>query len=260
VVDTPDLLPERTSVEEATLELRRPASLDLSIWSHVQWGKRSERIEGTQKVTTFSVKDHAPRRLEEGVPKMDRDVSISFGTSSWQLVGRAIAEAIASLDDRDPYVAAWARNAARGTKDDAPRLAADATADGAISQRSVVERVAAAAGKSVKVASGAVLSDLAGALSAGAQSTTARTILELGQGSRSWLAYRALRELDIPAEIVVAERPPFPPPFRAIRLPPRARAPERRRCVARSRRPGSAPARGTGEPRATRPRRDERQR
>jgi hypothetical protein len=209
VVDTPDLLPERTSVEEATLELRRPASLDLAIWSHVQWGKRSERIEGNQKVTTFSVKDHAPRRLEAGVPKMDRDVSISFGTSSWQLVGRAIGEAIASLDDRDPYVAAWARTAARGTKDDAPRGAADATADAAISQRTVVERVAAAAGKSVKVASGAVLSDLAGALSAGAQSTTARTILELGQGSRSWLAYRALRELGIPAEIVVAERDPF---------------------------------------------------
>lgn len=209
VVDTPDLLPERTSVEEATIELRRPASLELAIWSHAQWGKRSERIDGNQKITAFSVKGHAPRRFEEGVPKMDRDVSISFGTSSWQLVGRSIAEAIASLEDRDPYVAAWARNAARGTKDDPPRAAGETAADAALSQRAVVERIAAAAGKSVKVASGVVLSDLAGALSAGAQSTSARTILELGQGSRSWLAYRALREVGIPAEIVVAERDPF---------------------------------------------------
>jgi hypothetical protein len=73
----------------------------------------------------------------------------------------------------------------------------------------MVERIALAAGKAVKVASGAVLSDSAAALSGGAQSTTARTILELGQGSRSWLAYRAFRELGIPAEIVVAEREPF---------------------------------------------------
>jgi hypothetical protein len=209
VVDTPDLLPERTSVDEATIELRRPATLDLAIWSHAQWGKRSERIDGNQKVTTFSVRDHAPRRLEEGVPKMDRDVSVSFGTSSWQLVGRSIAEAIASLDDRDPYVSAWAHKAARGTKDDPPRTASEAPTGAAVSQRAMVERIAAAAGKSVKVASGAVLSDLAGALSAGAQGTTARTILELGQGSRSWLAYRALREVAIPAEIVVAERDPF---------------------------------------------------
>ena len=209
VVDTPDLLPERTSIDEATIELRRPAALDLAIWSHAQWGKRSERIDGSQKITTFTVKDHAPRRLEEGVPKMDRDVSVSFGTSSWQLVGRSIAEAIASLEDRDPYVTAWARTAARGSKDDPPRPASETSAEGSSSQRAVVERIAAAAGKSVKVASGVVLSDLAGALSAGAQSTTARTILELGQGSRSWLAYRALREVGIPADVVVAERDPF---------------------------------------------------
>ncbi|MET0595477.1 MAG: hypothetical protein ABW133_22450, partial [Polyangiaceae bacterium] len=209
VVDTPDLLPERTSIDEASVEIRRPASLDLTIWSHAQWGKRAERVDGNQKITSFAVKDHPPRRLEEGVPKMDRDVAVSFGTSSWQVVARSIAEAIASLEDRDPYVAAWAHSAARGTKDDAPRPASDAPNEAAISQRAIVDRIAIAAGKSVKVANGAVLSDLAGALSAGAQGTTARTILELGQGSRSWVAYRALREMGIPAEIVVSERNPF---------------------------------------------------
>jgi hypothetical protein len=209
VVDTPDLLPERTSLEEASIEIRRPQGLELAIWSHAQLGKRTERVEGNQKITTLTIKDHPPRRLEEGVPRMDRDAAVSFGTSSWQVVGRSIAEAIASLDDKDPYVSKWARSAARGTKEDAPRPASDAPAEAAVTQRAIVDRIAMAAGKSVKVASGSVLSDLAGALSAGAQGTTARTILELGQGSRSWLAFRALRELGIPAEIVVAERNPF---------------------------------------------------
>jgi hypothetical protein len=197
VIDTPDLLPERTSVEQASVEVRRPASLDLAMWSHALWGKPTERIDGNQKVTTFVMKDRPPRRLEEGVPKMDREVAVSFGTSSWKLVGRSIAEAIASLEDRDPFVSQWAQKAARGEKDEK------------VADRAAVERIALAAGKAVKVASGTVLSDSAGALSGGAQSTTARTILELGQGSRSWLAYRALREAGIPADIVVAEREPF---------------------------------------------------
>ncbi|HKQ70216.1 MAG TPA: hypothetical protein VJT73_12795 [Polyangiaceae bacterium] len=193
VVDTPDLLPERTSVEDASIELRRPASLDLAVWSHALWGKPTERLDGSQKVTTFSVKARPPRRLEEGVPKMDRDVAVSFGTASWKLIGRSIAEATAALEDRDPFVSEWAKKAAGG----------------AATPRAAVEAIALAAGKSVKVASGAVLSDSSGAFASGAQVTTARTTLELGQGSRTWLAHRSLRELGIPSEIVVAEREPF---------------------------------------------------
>jgi hypothetical protein len=205
VVDSPDLLPERTSVQQASIEVRRPASLELSTWSHALWGKPSERTDGTQKVTTFVMKDRPPRRLEEGVPKMDRDVAVSFGTSSWKLIGRSIAEAIASLEDHDPFVSQWARAAARGDEGKSP-AAPNAKPD---DQRTIVNRIAIAVGKAVKVASGAVLSDSAASLPAGAQATTARTILELGQGSRSWLAYRALRESGIPADIVVAEREPF---------------------------------------------------
>jgi hypothetical protein len=43
----------------------------------------------------------------------------------------------------------------------------------------------------------------------GSQRATARTILELGQGSRSWVIYRVLRELNIPVDIAVAETEPF---------------------------------------------------
>ena len=49
VVDTPDMLPERTSVQEAALEVRRPASLDLAVWSHALWGKPVERIDGAKR-------------------------------------------------------------------------------------------------------------------------------------------------------------------------------------------------------------------
>jgi len=194
VVDTPDLMPERTSIGEATVEIRRPAALELQLWAHALWGKPRERVDGAQKVTRYDIRQRAPRRIEEGVPKMDRDVAVSFGTATWQVMGRAIGEAITVLGDRDPFVSAWARKAAAGEPN---------------TPRAIVERIALASGKAVKVASGAPLSDSAAALGAGAQLTNARTMLELGQGSRSWLAYRALAEAGIAADIVVAEREPF---------------------------------------------------
>ena len=43
----------------------------------------------------------------------------------------------------------------------------------------------------------------------GAQQTTARTILANHEGSRTWLIIRALGELGIPAEAVIAENEPF---------------------------------------------------
>jgi hypothetical protein len=194
VVDTPDLLPERTSVLFASIEVRRPAGLALSMWGHALLGKPVEKVAGDEKVTTYTVENASPRRIEEGVPKMDRDVSMSFGTSSWSHVARAIAEAIAVLADDDPFVASWAKKTAE-------------PASG--SERDVIDRIVLGVGKAVKVASGAILSDSAASLPSGAQSTSARTILELGQGSRSWLAYRALALVGIRSDLVVAEREPF---------------------------------------------------
>jgi hypothetical protein len=193
VIDTPDLLPERTGVENASIEVDRPTSLPLDLWAHALWGHVVNRTEGDRTISTFAVKSRAPRRMEEGVPKMDRDVAVSFGTSNWKVVGHSIAEGIASLDDRDPFVSNWAKAAAKGETD----------------PRAIVDRVVDAVGKAVKVANGNELSDAAAAGPAGAQSSSARTTLELGQGSRSWLAHRALRELGIKSEIVVAETEPF---------------------------------------------------
>ncbi len=194
LIDTPDLLPERTSVREATVEIRRAASVPFSIWSHPLLGAPEERTEGGYKVSIWRLKDRAPRRMEDGVPKMERGVNVSLGTQTWAQIGRAFEEAIRSLEDRDPYVVRWAEEAAG--PDRKPT-------------RALVERVVAAAGKKIKVAGGGELSDIAALYSGGNQRTTARTILELGQGSRSWVVYRALRQLGVDAGLAVAETEPF---------------------------------------------------
>ncbi|MFT3774181.1 MAG: hypothetical protein QM820_53135 [Minicystis sp.] len=128
------------------------------------------------------------------MPKMERNVAVSLGTQTWTQVGRAIQENIRSLDDRDPYVVRWAEEAAGS--------------DRALG-KALVERVVAAAGKKIKVGSGGELSDVASVFGGGSQRQTARTILELGQGSRSWVVYRALRELGVKVELAIAETEPF---------------------------------------------------
>lgn len=193
VVDTPDLLPERTSVREAVIEIHRPKDLELAIAAHELLGKARESVSGEVRTTSFVLKDRAPRRLEFGVARMDRDVAVSFGTSSWEMNARAFAESLLLLEDRDPYVATWAREASQGLPP----------------SRQLLDTLAKAAGRAVRVASEYALSDWAALHSRGAQTSSARTILELGQGSRSWLVHRALRELGIPSTLRFAEREPF---------------------------------------------------
>ncbi|APR84289.1 Hypothetical protein A7982_09638 [Minicystis rosea] len=194
VLDTPDLLPERTSVREATIEIRRAASVPFAMWSHPLLGTPEEKVDGGMNVRVWRLSNQAPRRIEDGVPKMERNVAVSLGTQTWAQIARAIQENVRSLDDRDPYVVRWAEEAAG--------------ADRAVG-KALVERVVAAVGKKVKVGSAGELSDVAAVFGGGAQRQTARTILELGQGSRSWVIYRALRELGVKVELAIAETEPF---------------------------------------------------
>ncbi|MGK3984817.1 hypothetical protein WME99_17355 [Sorangium sp. So ce136] len=194
VIDTWDLLPERTSVREAEIEVRRPSSLRLAVWSHPLLGAAEQRTEGGSTVSVWRIKDQPPRRIEDGVPRMEMGVGVSLGTQTWGHVGAAIDENIRALADRDPYMTRWAREAAGPERAPSPAL---------------LERVVAAAGKAVKVAGGAELSDMAALLGGGPQRTTARAMIELGQGSRSWVIYRALRELGVRADLAIAETEPF---------------------------------------------------
>jgi len=192
-IDTADLLPERTAVHDASIELRLPASLHAPVWSHPLLGKPTESRDGEMRVLRWAVKDVGERRIEEGTPRMDRDVSVSVSTATWSDTARALRETRASLDESDSEVRAWAIDAAGGkTK-----------------AREIVDAVVAAAGKSVKESAASVLSDVEVGRPDGAQHTTARTILTNHEGSRTWLIVRALRELGVTADIVIAESDPF---------------------------------------------------
>ncbi|MGO9837332.1 MAG: hypothetical protein ACLP1X_24320 [Polyangiaceae bacterium] len=205
-IDTPDLLPGRTAVHEATIELALPATLQGSLWSHPLLGKAAERTEGSQRVLTWGVVDRPSRRVEDGVPKMDRNVSVSFSTAQWRDVGRALRETIAALDEHDPETSLWAQKAAGlGRDPEHPR-------------RATVDAIVAATGRALRESDAGTLSDYGGTI-APVQAQTARTSLASHGGSRSWLVLRGLRELQVPCDLVVAENDPysadpaFPPHF-----------------------------------------------
>ena len=209
VIDTPDLLPERTSIHEARVELRRPESLPLALWSHPLLGAPSEHIADGFRESVWQLADAPPRRIEAGVAAAERTVSLSLGTLRWEHVARAMAEQLRALGDHDPVVARFAREAA------GPDTGAS---------HGLVERLVTAVGKRVRVAAGGELSDTSALYDSGAQRVTARTILELGQGSRSWLVLRALGELGVGADLAVAETEPqdtpdYPPHVGRFRHP-----------------------------------------
>lgn len=191
-IDTPDMLPERTAVRDATIELRYPSSLKSTLWSHSLLGQPEERTEGANKVLVWKMKDRSVRRLEGGVAKMDRNVGVSFSTATWDDVARGLRETVASLEADAPEVTKWAREAAGDLKP----------------SRALVEKIVSASGQAVKEANGMVLSDL-DLGRGGHHGTTARGILVTHEGSRTWLIVHALRQLGVHTDIAVAENEPF---------------------------------------------------
>jgi hypothetical protein len=201
-IDTPDLLPDRAAVHDATIELRLPRTLAGSLWSHPVLGRPDARDDRGTKVLTWHLHDELARRIEDGVPKMDRNANVSFSTATWPRIAQSLREAIASLEEHEPEMADWARSAAP-----------DAGAT-----RATVDAIVVAAGKALRESDPGTLSDYGGGLSL-VQSRTARTFLTSHDGSRSWLIVRALEELGVRCDVVVAENEPysadpsFPPHF-----------------------------------------------
>lgn len=191
-IDTPDMLPERTAVRDATIELHYPAALKSTLWAHPLLGKAEERTAGASKVLVWKMKDRPVRRLEAGVAKMDRNVGISFSTATWDDVARGLRETVASLEADAPEVTQWARDAAGGLPP----------------SRAMVEKIVSASGQAVKESNGMVLSDL-DLGRGGNHGTTARGILVTHEGSRTWLIVHALRQLGVHTDIAVAENEPF---------------------------------------------------
>ncbi|MEO7112811.1 MAG: hypothetical protein ABI183_20375, partial [Polyangiaceae bacterium] len=195
-IDTPDLLPDRTAVANASIEIRLPAALAVHMWQHPMLGKPTETRDGSTRVLKWQLAKHGVRHVEDGTPKMDRSVGVSLSTAEWSTVALALRETQASLVDHDPEVAAWARDAAKLAPKEKPSA-------------KTVEAIVRAAGDAVHEASPAVLSDIGAGGARGPQSMTARTILTDHEGSRTWLIVRALRELGVKVDVAVAENEPF---------------------------------------------------
>ncbi len=56
---------------------------------------------GNRRTLKWSLTDHNARRIEEGVPRTEREVGIVMGTTTWTTVARALHETIAALQEID---------------------------------------------------------------------------------------------------------------------------------------------------------------
>ncbi len=191
-IDTPDLLPDRTAVVHASIEINMPATLKGALYSHPILGKPSDTSSNGVRTVRWSLDNRGTRRLEDGVPKMDRDVAVSFSTMDWARAAAGMRETLAGLEEREPEVIAFAKEAAQG-KTGKELVAA------------VVDKV----GETVRESNASLLSDVSFGSASGAQTTTARTIITDREGSRTWLIVRTLRELGIQTDVIVAENEPF---------------------------------------------------
>ena len=137
--------------------------------------RRPSHATGDARVLSWTMKDASERRIEEGTPKMDRGVAVSFSTAKWADSARALRETLASLDEHDPEVA---------------RVGARRREAGRRSRARSWTRSSRAAGKSVKEGQARRLSDVEVGRPDGAQQTTARTILVEPRG-QPHVAHRA---------------------------------------------------------------------
>lgn len=193
-VDTPDLLPERTSIQQGSITFVRPAELQLSLWSHPLLGEGETRSEeGARRSTTWTLSEQRPRTLESGVPPLESRVAISFGTDSYDRIAAAMADRYRALDEDDPFVARWLAEEVPGEDSTADRVAA----------------IVAAVGKALERPDPGALGDFVASMGGGEQRETARWMLERGTGSRTWVVHRVLRAAGIESQIAVAESRPF---------------------------------------------------
>ncbi|MBW2452953.1 MAG: hypothetical protein JRI68_00500 [Deltaproteobacteria bacterium] len=194
VVDTPDVLPRRTSVRDGLIVFERPAKLPLSLWAHSLLGDGVTRTKGDQKVTEWRLTEQPPRRIETGVPPLEARVGISFGTNTWQHIARALGDRFRSLAESDPSMKQWV---------------AETLGQEPLPKPKQVARVVAAVGKVLRQTDGYMLSDAAASFGGGPQRETARRMIERGTGSRTWVVHRAMRELGLASKIAVSETRPF---------------------------------------------------
>lgn len=190
--DSPDLLPARTAVRSATVTVTLPKSLRDRLIAHPMLGAVKETASGANVELRYALTDAPVRRLEDGVPRMDRSVGVVFSSASWGGLARAIGETERSLEGASTELAALAA-----------LLAADKT------DREKIDHVVTLTGQRLKQGLPGAFADFEGQRPSGGQSVQLRTFLASHEGSRTFMAKKVLAAVNVPSEIVVAESEPF---------------------------------------------------
>ncbi|MBK6520532.1 MAG: hypothetical protein IPG04_42025 [Polyangiaceae bacterium] len=136
----------------------------------------------------YKLTNLAPRKIEDGLPWLERGVRISFGTQTWEKVGRAVGENMLGLNDSDPFIARFAKEAAKPDATGAPPTAQ-------LDEAALVGRVVDHVGKTIKIASGGYeLGDSSSFSAGGGHAQPIRWMVDDAMGSRTWiLLQRAAR-------------------------------------------------------------------
>lgn len=201
-LDTPDMLPERTAVQDGELVLRLPEKLEIPLWTHKILGAPEVSRQGGYVLRKYTLDNHGARSLEDGIPSLEQGVRLSLSTQTWPNIARTIREQILALDDADPFMTKFAEEAVKGDGSAAPA--------GVPTDLFTVQKVVEHVGKTIKISNGGgIMSDMAAQFSGGAQGGTARYMIEQRQGSRAWVIYRTLRELGMKVDLAIAEMTPF---------------------------------------------------
>lgn len=205
--DTPDLLPARTAVENATLEVRWPSSVAAQVFVHPAWGKSVERSDGRNKVLSASIAHAKVRKIGDHLPRSQRTVHLSFSTTTWRELAQAMGDEAARITEPDAEVSRFAAQALAT----AARVSAGGKGT-AGERREIAHKVdvlTRAVGERVTRAVGSNLADYAVASAYGMTHETARSILTVREGSRTIVLRAALQSASVQSEVVVAEQEPW---------------------------------------------------
>jgi hypothetical protein len=189
--DTPDLLPARTAVVHASIELDAPSDVPLRLWSHPELGPPSVTEAGGARRSVWKLQNHDVRRGERSQSAMDAQVAVRMGSWSWSRIARDAEEGLLQTDESLPEVSRWV-DAAVGTN-----------------RAPTVDLLARLLREAKRTLPRVGFLPLGPGNEFGPQSYDARTVLLDAQGSRVALLHRALGQLGIQHGVAFSELSPY---------------------------------------------------
>jgi hypothetical protein len=197
-LDSPDLLPARTAVLAAEIEIKIADSISLKPFAHPLLGKAVESRQDGARVYRYALAQTPVRRLEDGTPQADRSVGVSLQTATYERIAAALRDHFASLQGDDREVRTFTDAALA-------KLTPPATTN----TRARLDALTLASSEAITEATSAALSDWNSEADGEGAGESARSMLLRRQGSRTWVLHRALESLGIPHELRLVERSAF---------------------------------------------------